>query len=123
MMDKISQQILALINKSYGKDLQGQSKKFICWKFCREIYSLFGIKLKLQYQMGLTRIIEPTVPCIVMFRVAANWHSGVVWPDGLHFIHACSQNIFDPNPTEYIVRKDRLTIWPYNLAIEGFYAS
>lgn len=113
-----------MINKPYGQDLQGQSRRFICWKFCREVYSILGLPpLKLQYQKGLTRIIDPIVPCIVLFRAAMDWHSGVVWPDGLHFIHACSRDIFDPNPTKYIVRKDRLTIWPYNLIIEGYYAS
>lgn len=124
MIDKASQQILSMLNKPYGEGLQGQSRRFICWKFCREIYSILGLpSLKLQYQKGLTRITEPIVPCIVLFHIAADWHSGVVWPDGLHFIHACSQNIFDPNPKEYIVCKNRLTVWPYNLIIEGYYAS
>lgn len=111
-----------MLGKPYGQDLQGQSRRFVCWHFCRTIYSLFGLKLQLQYQKGLTRIPGPVVPCIVLFRAAADWHSGVVWPDGLHFIHASPRDIFDPNPTEYVVRKDRLTLWPYKVIIEGFYA-
>jgi len=118
-----SQQILSMLNKPYGANLHGQSRRFVCWHFCREVYSILGLPpLKLQYQKGLTRIAEPTVPCIVLFHIAKDWHSGVVWPDGLHFIHACSRDIFDPNPKNHIVRKNRLTGWPYKLIIEGYYA-
>lgn len=110
-----------MLGKPYGMDLQGQSRRYVCWNFCRDIYSLFGLRLQLQHRRGLTRITDPVVPCIVLFRAAADWHSGVVWPDGLHFIHASPRDIFDPKPTEYVVLKDRLTAWPYNLLIEGFY--
>ncbi len=113
-----------MINKPYGEDLQGQSRKFICWKFCRDVYKLLGLPtLHLQHQSGLTRIEEPVVPCVVLFCAAMDWHSGVVWPDGLHFVHACSPNMFDLKPTEFIIQKDRLTAWPWKLLIEGYYDS
>lgn len=113
-----------MLNKPYTVPLRAQGKRYICWSFCRQVYSLFGLRLHLQYQKGLTRIAGPVVPCIVLFRAAMDWHSGVVWPDGLHFIHACPKNMFDPDPgQEYIVCKDRLTAWPYNLLIEGYYHS
>ena len=116
--------IQAMINRPYGADLRGQSSRFVCWKFCRDIYALLGLPpLKLQHQSGLTRIQTPVVPCIVLFRAVMSWHSGVVWPDGLHFIHASTRNIFDPTLREYIVRKDRLTAWPYKMVIEGYYAA
>ncbi len=111
-----------MLNKSYGEDLQGQSRKFICWIFCREVYDLLGLQLHhFFHERKLIRINTPIVPCIVLFRIGANWHSGIVWPDGLHFIHASTKNIFDPNQQEYIVRKDRLTVWPYKSLIEGYY--
>jgi len=118
MIDEIQK----MLNKPYGIGLQGQSKRFVCWKFCRDVYELLGLQIP-QHHDQLHRIRAAIVPCIVLFHAADKWHSGVVYPDGLHFIHASTENIFDPNPQEYIVRKDRLTIWPYNLLIEGYYAA
>ncbi len=113
-----------MLNMPYGADLQGQGRRFICWKFCRDVYTLLGLPaLHLQHQRGLTRIEEPVVPCVVLFRAAMDWHSGVVWPDGLHFVHAGPQNIFDPDPKEFIVHKDRLTAWPWKQLIEGYYCA
>lgn len=121
-MKNTNETIQALINKPYGANLRGQSKRYICWHFCREVYTLLGLQLKhFHLTQGLIRTDEPAAACIVLFHAVVNWHSGVVWPDGLHFIHACPQNIFDPNPVEYVVRKDRLTLWPYNRIIEGYY--
>lgn len=114
-----------MLNKPYGADIQGQSKRFVCWKFCREVFSILdlpALHLCHQREQGLTRIAEPVVPCVVLFRAAMDWHSGIVWPDALHFIHASTRNIFDPTEQEYVVRKDRLTAWPYKSLIEGFYA-
>ena len=111
-----------MINKPYGANLQGQSRRYICWHFCREVYNILGLPLKnFHLTQQLDRIEGPAVPCIVLFHAVVNWHSGVVWPDGLHFIHACPTNIFDLNPKEYFIRKDRLTIWPFKQFIEGYY--
>lgn len=123
MIDTV-ETIQAMLNKPYGAELQGQSRKYVCWKFCRDVYHLLGYPpLKLQHQSGLTRIAEPVVPCIVLFRAVMDWHSGIVWPDGLHFIHAGSQNVFDPDPKEFIVQKARLTAWPWKQFIEGYYCA
>ena len=119
----MNEEIKAMLNKPYGAGLQGQNGRYVCWHFCKEVFALLGVKLKLQHQSGLTRIVNPVVPCIVLFRAGLDWHSGVVWPDGLHFVHACPQDIFDPNPVEYFVCKDRLTGWPYKMLIEGYYAA
>ena len=111
-----------MINRPYGANLQGQSRRYVCWHFCREIYAMLGMELKyFNLQKELTRTAGPVVPCIVLFHAVVKWHSGMVWPDGLHFIHAGARNIFDPDPAEYIVLKDRLTAWPYNRIIEGYY--
>jgi len=111
-----------MINKPYGANLQGQSRRYICWHFCREVYNILGLPLKnFHLTQQLDRIEGPAVPCIVLFHAVVRWHSGVVWPDGLHFIHACPTNIFDLNPKEYFIRKDRLTIWPFKQFIEGYY--
>ena len=112
-----------MLNKPYALPVEDQNHEYICWNFCREIYSILGLQLQPAYrQRNLGRMTEPQVPCIVLFQAARNWHVGVVWPDGLHFIHASPKNIFDPSPyQEYIVQKDRLTAWPYNLIIEGYY--
>lgn len=95
-------------------------RRYVCWHLCRKVYELLGCQLKSQSELR-QQLAEPVVPCIVMFRAVMSWHSGVVWPDALHFIHACSVNMFDPNPNEYVIKKDRLTAWPYKMIIEGFY--
>ncbi|MBA7608070.1 hypothetical protein ES703_15245 [subsurface metagenome] len=115
--------ITDMLGKPYVVEGTDQSHKHICWSFCREICALFELPLQhyQHYDKQLCRITEPVVPCIVLFHVVIDWHAGVVWPDGLHFVHASPKNILDPNPTEYVVRKDSLTAWPYKLLIEGYY--
>ena len=122
MMEVCNKAIITMLNRPYGTDLKGQGRKFICWHFCKEVYKILGLELQhLNDQRELNRIAQPVVPCIVLFRAVVDWHSGVVWPDGLHFIHACPKDIVAVHPGEYVVHKDRLTIWPYNLLIEGYY--
>lgn len=116
----VTDTIKSMLNEPWGQELQGQSRRHICWKFCHEIYCILGIDLPHQHHLH-RRLDVPKSPCVVLFHAVADWHFGVVWPDGLHFIHAISRDIFDPNPTEYVVRMDRLTAWPYNLLIEGYY--
>lgn len=113
-----------LLNKPYGEDLRGQSRKYVCWKFCRDIYHLLSLPplKKIQHQSGLTRIAEPKLHCIVLFNLAGDWHAGVVYPDILHFIHASPLAIRNRETTEYIAARERLTCWPYKLMIEGYYA-
>lgn len=120
-MNDPNEKIKAMLGRPYGAELKGQSKQFVCWHFCREVYRLFGRKLNLQHQTQLGRLDGPAVPCIVLFRAAMDWHSGVVWPDGLHFVHAATKNIFHPQDEQYVVYKERLTAWPYRTLIEGYY--
>ncbi len=110
-----------LLNKPYA--VQGdQTKRFVCWHLCKQVYALLGLELDTQQE--LRRHLDiPVVPCIVMFRAVMSWHSGVVWPDGLHFIHACPVNILLEDPKEFIVKKDGLTAWPYKYIIEGYYST
>lgn len=117
----IEQTIQNMLNKPYA--VKGdQNRKFVCWSFCKDAYDLFGLPLKaVNLQSEFKRITVPTLRCIVMFQTNMVWHAGVVWPDGLHFIHACPRDIFDSNPQEYFIRQDRLTGWPYKLFIEGYY--
>jgi len=110
-----------ILNKPYIVTKE-QGKRYVCWTFCKEVYSQLGMSLEnFFHDRQLHRIPEPSINCIVLFRIGNRWHSGVVWPDGLHFIHASTKNIFDPNETDYIVCKDRLTGWPYKFLIEGYY--
>lgn len=113
-----------ILNKPYGAELQGQNRRYVCWKFCRDIYKLldFPPLKQLQHQSGLKKIPAPVLHCIVIFCMAGDWHAGVVYPDTLHFIHASPLDIQNRNTTEYIACKERLTGWPYKLMIEGYYA-
>lgn len=113
-----------MLNKPYPCSAKQQNRKYVCWSFCRDVYSVLGLKLPRSHQQKyLVRLKQPQLNCIVLFHAVVSWHSGVVWPDTLHFIHACPINIFDENPKaeDYIVQQDRLTIWPYTQLIEGFY--
>ena len=119
----IADEIKNILNKPFGQDLTGQSRKYACWVFCRYVYKLLGLPplKKLQHQTQIKRIENPVVPCIVLFNMAGDWHSGVVYPDTLHFIHAAPVDIRDRENTEYVACKERLTGWPYKLIIEGYY--
>jgi len=119
----IAAEIQEILNKPFGENIQGQSRKYVCWAFCRMVYKLLALPpLKnLQHQTGMKRIENPVVPCIVLFNMAGDWHSGVVYPDALHFIHAAPRDIRDRKTSEYVACKERLTVWPYNVMIEGYY--
>ena len=100
-----------LINRPYETDS--------CWEFCRDMFRTYGVTLPVLPYEGLKRIEpdEVTVPSIVLFRCGPDWHVGVVWPDGLHFVHASLEE------SGYVVRKERLTRWPWTVLFEGFYAN
>jgi len=101
---------------------RAHSHRYICWHFCRKVYSLLGLNLKnFHLQQELKRVLSPAPRCIVLFQSGAIWHAGVVWPDGLHFIHAKTRNFFDSTDNDYFACKDRLTIWPFKHLIEGYY--
>ena len=128
-----NEQIKQMINMPYksvslpnGKaEIDIEFDREVCWTFCRHIFDLYGIKLSEFPHKGIRRVEQNqiTIPSIVLF-CGSNWHSGIVWPDGLHFIHT---NFEIPLESEknhlsrYIVRKERLTCWPWNILIEGFY--
>lgn len=113
-----------ILNKPYGEHTHGQSRRYVCWHFCCSIYKLLNLPplRGVLHQRDLTRIATPTLHCIVLFSAAGDWHAGVVYPDTLHFIHASPLDIQDRETTEYVACKERLTVWPYNLMIEGYYA-
>ena len=116
------EEIRNILNKPFGDDLQGQSRKYVCWVFCRKVYEILGLPpLKQAHKAGLQSIAKPVVPCIVLFHISGEWHSGVVYPDTLHFIHAAPLDIQHRETTKYVACKERLTVWPYNLLIEGYY--
>ncbi len=99
-----------IINKPY--DTKGKTDG-VCWEFCKEVSE--GLPDK--PYLGMVKIEMPQVGCVVMFQARRNkWHAGIVWPDGLHFVHVAPEK----NGTWY-VRKERLTKFPWNRAVEGFY--
>jgi len=116
-----------MLNKPYVVEGPDQSHRHVCWSFCCEIYNLFDMQLQplLYYtdKQALYRVAEPQLNCIVLFHMVLDWHAGVVWPDILHFIHAAPVDIHDRENTAYIACKERLTVWPHNLLIEGYYAA
>lgn len=82
-----------------------------CWEFCREI----NPSLPDHPYFGMRKVERPRIGSVVLFLIAGSWHSGVVWPDGLHFVHA------KPEIGGYVIRQDRLTSPAWSRLIEGFY--
>ena len=130
------EQITRMINRDYktdsiwnGKDIPKTDRDItICWNFCQEIYRLYNKELSDIPHDNLKRIknTELTIPCIVLFKNGSLWHSGVVWPDGLHFLHANFEPPFiyrKNGRSHYVVRQERLTAWPWNNIFEGFYVN
>ena len=89
-----------------------------CWSFCMEVFRLYDIALPEAVTPDIVKIApdKVRVPSIVLFRFPGDWHAGVVWPDGLHFVHA----LVETNSAAW-VRQDRLTCPPWNDLIEGYY--
>ena len=102
-------EITDLINKSYVTDS--------CWSFCRDAFKLFDIELPALPREGLVRLPKDKIiiPAIVLFQCGDDWHCGVMWPDGLHFIHANDED------GKFIIRHERITRHPWSILVEGFY--
>jgi len=100
------------IQNQIGKVWDGNCWNFAVW--CVGV--LQGIHKPFE-PTDMVKIDSPRVGAVVLLRVSSDWHAGVVWPDGLHFVHA----EVEKNGT-YVVRKGRLTQWPWSLIIEGYYS-
>jgi hypothetical protein len=107
-----SEEIIAMIGKPYDEH-QGA-----CWDFCRKVSLILGKEIPNKIYSGFVRVDEPKQGTIVLFQLGKNWHSGIIWPDGLHFLHASPKH---KSGGEYVVRKERLTLWPWDKLVEGFY--
>lgn len=83
-----------------------------CWSFCRGIIKQIGGDLP-KSPKGLQQTSKAKVWCVVLFNFRFDWHAGVVWPDGLHFVH------YDEDRKQ--VCKNRLTESPWRMYIEGYY--
>lgn len=99
----------SLINKTY--DAKGKTEG-VCWEFCKEI----DPNLPAQPYLGMLRIEKPSLNCVVLFKIGNEWHSGIVWPDCLHFVHARPEK-----DGTYTIRQERLTSWPWKKLVEGYY--
>lgn len=88
----------------------------------------------------MKKIEKPRLHSIVLFKTPEDWHTGIVWPDCLHFIHVVSRGvltsklknnkIIEKPKSEIeqqlkvdfpIARKDRLTDFEYEKFIDGYY--
>lgn len=106
--------IQELLNKPYkASDIPSA-----CWEFCREIGKLLGYDYPKHPILGMKRCKESAVGRVVLFKFGKKWHAGIVWPDGLHFIHAEPRN---RTATKHKVKQERLTLWPWTKHIEGYY--
>ena len=115
--------IVKLINTEYKtkKAFDLKVQQDVCWEFCRKIFRIFGINLPDHPHQGLIKVSENdiSIPCVVLFRIGDLWHSGILWSDGLHFIHVVFESL--NNNKKYMIRQDKITIWPWSNIIEGYY--
>jgi hypothetical protein len=106
--------IRALINRPYETPHDRP-----CWAFARDCLALFGIDLPSSPRAGLIRVCQPEVGGVVMFAAGFDWHCGVIWPDGLHFIHAMPTCL--ERPSYFEIRQEQLQAEPWRLITEGYY--
>lgn len=104
------------MNDDVIKELVGKKWEGKCWDFTIWCVGMFTGSFERFEPTDLVRTEESTIGSVVLMKVGEEWHTGVVWPDGLHFIHACP----DDNDV-YTVRTGRLTQWPWVRVIEGYY--
>lgn len=90
-----------------------------CWLFCQSAYKDKGLLLDAD-PSKLVGVKEPRLMDIALFQMGSDWHAGVVWPDGLHFVHAYPHH-GNPNELCYLVGVDRLTIFPWKSLLRGYY--
>jgi len=106
-----------MINKPFEVE-GGEFKQ--CWALCRHIFSLMG-KVLPNNVRDMVRVKSPSVGDVVLFNAGNEWHTGVVWPDCIHFIHArppLDSNLKGP----WIVEKKGITHPIYRKIIDGFFA-
>ena len=115
-----SESIQNMIGKSYLVMDENASGLDTCWIFCRDTARRANIRMP-DIPSALMKIDRAEVGNVVLFKVGTGWHCGLVWPDGLHFVHACPEQ--KDGKLIHIIRKERLTLWPWNAALEGFYCA
>jgi hypothetical protein len=106
--------IRALINRPYETPHERP-----CWAFARDVLALMAIDLPESPRTGLIRVARPVIGGVVMFAAGFDWHCGVIWPDGLHFIHAMPPCL--ARPTYFEIRQEQLQDAPWRQIIEGYY--
>ena len=106
--------IRALINRPYDT-----AHDRPCWAFARDCLRLFDIDLPASPRAGLIRVAYPEIGAVVMFAGGFDWHCGVIWPDGLHFIHAMPPR--EDLPKYFEIRQEQLQGEPWRQLIEGYY--
>lgn len=106
---KINNQIEEMINKPFENKEKGIRP---CWAFCRKIARLLGHNLG-ESPKELKQQPRSKMWNIVLFDFKYDWHAGIVWPDGLHFIH------FEEESKK--ICQNRLTEFPWKIYIEGYY--
>lgn len=117
-MITVEEEIEALIGRPF-RDQHSEIEP--CWLFCQQILELYNKKLSNKPEtLSQSKKERPELLDVVMFNCMGEWHAGVVWPDGLHFIHAVNDPQ-QPDKKYRIITKSRLTAWPWNAFLTGYY--
>ena len=86
-----------------------------CFDFCKHARKLLKRETP-DHLSGMQKSENTNVGNVVLFLMGEVWHTGIVWPDSLHFVH-----LQQGTKGSYFVSKESLTMPPWKYAITGFY--
>ncbi len=116
-MDDIKQ----LINTPYIPQKPGDSA---CWSFCKTIRELLEMPVPKSIRQ-LKRVGKQDkimVGDIVLFNFRDHkWHTGIVWPNALFFIHARPPLDSNLPDSPYMIEKKSLQDPFYSMLMDGFF--
>jgi len=104
-----------IIEGLLGAVYKSNDDKTECWSLCHHISYLLGTSLPPSI-WAMRRVgVSPILKSIVLFKFPGEpWHTGVIWPDCVHFVHTVKRLDL------YYVKKERLNqqVLPF---VKGYY--
>ena len=106
-----------IIEGILGRTHKSNDDKTACWSLCHHISSLLGFSLPPSIWAMRCVGASPILKSIVLFKFPhESWHTGIVWPDCVHFIHTVKRLDL------YYVKQERLNqqVLPF---VKGYYVA
>jgi len=101
-----------------GKQYTVQRYDSPCYSFCRYASRILGFSLPPSVWAMRCAGVSPILCSVVLFHYSDNsWHTGIVWPDCVHFIHAVKRT-----HQGHFVKVDRLNRQALHF-VKGYYVN